>query len=131
MRIEDLTPRTTTIVYDGACPFCRRYADVMTRTTLPNAVCIDARKDRELVDDAFARGIDLDGGMMVIRDGSIHHGADAMRYLGTQSTHGNKPIELIHAPFRARPLAKPTYAVLRTLRNLWLRLRGIQPLGKR
>jgi len=130
MRLEDLRRQDgTTVVYDGACPFCRRYvAHLMRQRPVRELHPVDARDDPELVLDARAAGFALDEGMLIVHRGEIHYGPAAVRCAARAMRSATGRARHIHRLFRNRALVSPVYALVKGLRKLWLKLRGIPPL---
>lgn len=111
-----------TVVYDGDCPVCTAYSCNIT-TDRPGTI-LNARQGGKVVDDLTAAGIDLDEGMVVIRDGKYFHGADAVQIMALHSTGGGFLDRLNHVVFRSRARSRALYPFLRFGRNILLRVRG-------
>ena len=113
------------IVYDGECPFCARYV-LMTR--LRDAAgpveLIDARTRPDIVAELRARNLDINSGMAVQYAGTMHFGADAMTLLSLLSSRVGMLNSIFAGIFRNRRLTAVLYPVLRTGRNMTLRLLG-------
>jgi predicted DCC family thiol-disulfide oxidoreductase YuxK len=113
------------IVYDGQCPFCSRYVQlVRLRETLGQVQLVDARKGGPMVDEARAAGLDLDEGMVLKLDGRLYHGADCINMLALLSTPSSRFNRINAALFRSRTASRLMYPMLRTGRNAVLRLLG-------
>jgi predicted DCC family thiol-disulfide oxidoreductase YuxK len=121
------------IVYDGQCPFCSRYVQlVRLRETLGHVELIDARKGGPQVEEARKAGLDLDDGMVLKLDGRLYHGADCIHMLALLSTPSSRFNRLNAALFRSHTTSRILYPVLRTGRNAVLRILGrskIDPKG--
>ena len=113
------------IVYDGDCPFCTQYVRM---THLKQAVgkveLIDARSDHALVNEIKARGVDLNDGMLARYGGKDYFGSDCMNLLALLSNRENVMDRAISWVFAKEPIARSLYPVLKTGRNLTLRLMG-------
>lgn len=113
------------IVYDGDCPFCSRYVAMLRlRESLGAVRLINARDGGPLVEELQRRGVDLDEGMVLLLDGKMHHGADSVNMLALLSTSVGPFNKLNAAIFRSPGASRVLYPVLRTGRNLILRLLG-------
>lgn len=105
--------RQLRIVYDGQCPFCSRYVELVRLRERFDVTLIDARRERERAD---AYGLDLNEGMIVDLDGSVHHGAAAVSLLSRLS---RRPGPLAHPA-----VARWAYPVMRLVRQGTLRVLG-------
>lgn len=123
--MAERSPSETWIVYDGQCPFCSRYVQlVRLRETLGPVQLIDARKGGPQVDKVRQAGLDLDEGMVLKLNGRLYHGADCINMLALLSTPSSGFNRLNAALFRSRTASRLLYPVLRAGRNAVLRLLG-------
>ena len=68
-----------TFVYDGECPFCNHFAELLEiKSKLNNIKIIDGRKNKTLIKSLLDKGYDLDKGAILLKDEEIFHGADAI-----------------------------------------------------
>ena len=119
-----------TIVYDGDCPFCARYARLVTLRRAVGAVTLlNARAGGSLVSRLAAEGYDLDEGMVLLYGGETYHGSDCMHMLALLSGGGGAVNRLCAAIFRRPGTARRLYPVLRAGRNAVLRLLGRDKIG--
>tara|TARA_R110002126_G_scaffold3263_1_gene18328 strand:+ start:19708 stop:20115 length:408 start_codon:yes stop_codon:yes gene_type:complete len=117
---------TVYVVYDDQCPFCRNYCQlVRIREAAGNIVLIDARKPSTLMDEINALGLDIDQGMVVKIGDHIHYGADAIHILALLSAKSDLFNRLSYWLFKSDKVAAFIYPVLRSCRNLALKLMGI------
>lgn len=113
------------LLYDGECPFCSRYVrhvrlrDAVGRITLANA-----REHAALLDEVRRLGFDVDTGMVLKLDGNYYHGADCIHALALLTTPAGWFNRLNSMVFRSATISRLLYPVLRTGRNLTLRLLG-------
>lgn len=119
------------LVYDGACPFCTRFATMVRLRAVVGAVeLVDARQGGPLIERLRAQGIDLDQGNVFSYGGRDYVGPEAMHAIATltglEGPFGRAVAWMIGAPGRARLL----YPLLRGVRNLMLRLKGAPQLGE-
>jgi predicted DCC family thiol-disulfide oxidoreductase YuxK len=113
------------IVYDGQCPFCSRYVQlVRLRESLGRVQLVDARKGGPEVDEVRQAGLDLDEGMVLKLDGRLYHGAECIHMLALLSTPSSWFNRVNAAMFRSQTASRVLYPVLRTGRNAVLRLLG-------
>ena len=114
------------LIYDGECPVCTAYScsvDV-DEAKASGIRRINARSDDDLVKQAKDAGVDLDDGMVVLHDGKMYHGADALNIMARFAPDrglGNRLNKLL---FRNPTISRLSYPVLRAGRNTLLRILG-------
>ncbi|WP_227272508.1 DCC1-like thiol-disulfide oxidoreductase family protein [Roseobacter weihaiensis] len=117
------------IVYDGDCPFCSRY---VTMARLRDAVgqvrLVDARSEDPLVTEIKNLGFDLNEGMVARYNGRDYFGADCIHLLSMLSSKSGLLNRLSSTLFSNQHIARLSYPVLRTGRNVTLRLLGRVPI---
>jgi predicted DCC family thiol-disulfide oxidoreductase YuxK len=75
------------IIYDGDCPFCSRYVElVKLRETVGPVRLVNARVDRIEAERLRSAGFNLDEGMMAKYGERLYHGSDCMNLLALLST---------------------------------------------
>lgn len=117
--------RGATLVYDGACPFCTRYAAlVRLREAVGPVRLVDARSGDPAVVALKRRGTDLDRGMVLLYGGRSYHGADCLSMLAVLGTPVGAFNRINAAVFRSPVAARLLYPLLRAGRGLALRLLG-------
>lgn len=115
------------LIYDRECPVCTAYSCSVgvDESQAAGVRRINARDgEDELVRQAKAAGLDLDDGMVVVHQGKLYHGADAlniMARLAPSRGFGNRLNKLL---FANPTIARLSYPVLRAGRNMLLRLLG-------
>lgn len=125
MSTDSVCDNGVTIVYDGECPFCRSYVRlVRLRQTAGRVDLIDARSSHPVAKELKELGFDLDEGMLVRIGEQTYHGAEAMRILTVLSTPSGLFNRIMRALFLSSARASRLYPVLRSGRNLTLRLLG-------
>ncbi len=115
------------IVYDGDCPFCSWYVDHLAGSC--DLRKIDARTRSDVVELLDGMAIDIDRDMVLLEQGQVYRGAEALYRLARKESEGpgrgNRGFDWLQgAVFRWRPLAIMLYPILRLLRTLYLRLSG-------
>lgn len=113
------------IVYDGECPFCSNYVQVLAlREAVGKVHLVDARSDHPLVSKLQRDGYDLNEGMAVSFGGRIYYGAECVHMLALLSTDSGIFNRINSVVFRSSTLSRVLYPMLRAGRNLTLRLLG-------
>lgn len=119
------------LVYDGACPFCSRYVSlVRLRKAVGRVELVDARQGGPLVSEIRAAGIDLDRGMVLKMDGRFYAGAECVQRLALLSSRCDAFNRLTAAIFSSPTAARLLYPLLRSGRNVALRLLGRSQLDQ-
>lgn len=112
------------IVYDGDCPFCSDFVALREIDNKFGGVeLINARETHDAVESLDRCGIDLDDGIVVIFEGQIICGADAMNFLSRSSSARNRwgALQLL---LRNSLLARALYPILKLGRSITLKLMG-------
>lgn len=109
--------QSLTVVYDGQCPFCSGYVQLVRLRERVSVVLVDARREPER---AAAYGLDLNAGMIADLDGVVHHGAAAVSLLSSLS---RRP-----GPLAWAPLTRAVYPIMRLGRQVTLKVLGRSPL---
>lgn len=131
MSIDSERAEPMVVIYDGQCPFCTSYVRYARLRDAAGAVqLIDARSPHPEVENVKRLGFDLDEGMVVRIGADIYHGADAMRVLTAMSTPSHSFNRLMRFLFVSRRRAGLVYPILRSGRNLTLRMLGRTKIGQ-
>ncbi|MFD2189427.1 thiol-disulfide oxidoreductase DCC family protein [Pistricoccus aurantiacus] len=117
------------LIYDGECPFCARYAQlVRLRDSVGKLRLVNARENTEELKEVTRAGLDIDGGMVLKLNGRLYYGSEAMQVLALLSSRSGLFNRLnrwiFHSPRRARLLYPP----LRGIRSLVLKGLGRKPI---
>lgn len=119
-----------TLIYDGQCPVCTAYScNVDAGPARLNRV--DARSGNAEVQKAIEAGVDLDDGMVVLHQGQLYHGAEAMHRMALLAPKSGLRNRVNHLLFGNLAIARAVYPALRAGRNALLRILGRQKIGAR
>ena len=118
---------TLTFIYDGECPFCNHFAELLElKSKIKNLSILDGRKNPELIRDLLKKGYDLDKGAILIKNKEILHGANA---INTICKLINRPssrlLEILSTTFKSSKRTKFIFPFLVTARRLALISKGI------
>ncbi len=119
----ELKEKATCVVFDGQCPFCRAYVaslDSKDGQNHPELNKANARRAPELVRQLTDKGIDINTGIVVIKDSVVFQGASALTLLAKQYGTSAGVVGLHHSLLRYRFFSRAIYPVLRALRNAYL-----------
>ena len=113
------------LLYDGECPFCSRYVvHVRLREAVGAVTLANARDYPQLVDEVRRLGYDVDAGMVLKLNGRYYHGADCIHALALLTTPAGWFNRINSLAFRSRAFSRFAYPILRTGRNITLKLLG-------
>ena len=111
------------LVYDRGCPACEMYATLArVRAAAGELKLIDAREPSAVMDKITRAGIDIDQAMVVIVGDRLYHGGDAIHALALMSSRSGVFNRLTYWTFRSRNVSRLLYPVLRSMRNLLLKI---------
>ena len=111
------------LVYDTRCPVCQMYCSmVRIRKSFGELQLLDARQGGELVDEITARGWDIDQGMVLKLEQELYYGADAIHALSLLSSRNGIFNRINYWIFKHPLRAKLFYPVLRSCRNILLKV---------
>ncbi len=112
------------IFYDGECPFCTRYVQMVRLQRSAQVQLVNLREHDGLRDELIAAGFDLDGGM-VVEDGPARYSGDkAVAYIASLTTPSDAFNRLNRWIFSKPALAAVLYPILRSGRWFVLFLMG-------
>jgi predicted DCC family thiol-disulfide oxidoreductase YuxK len=118
------------IVYDGECPFCSQYVKMLRiRESVGGVRLIDARSSDEIAISARDK-FDLDQGMAARISDEWYYGDDCVHILSMISSPVTTFNKLNGWIFRSPKRARVLYPVMKTGRNLALRLLGRRKIGQ-
>lgn len=110
------------LFYDGECPFCAHYTQLLEIRQEYDLQLVDARSDLEIHRSWLARGYDLNEGMILVVGDHIFFADECISFLASISS-GTSVISSLHrAIFSSRVRSRLTYPVLVFCRNLTLRM---------
>ena len=118
---------TLTFIYDGECPFCNHFAELLEiKSKINNISILDGRKNPELIKDLFNKGYDLDKGAILLKDKEIFHGANAINTIcKLVKQPSSKLLEILSITFKSSKRTKFIFPFLVTARRLALISKGI------
>ena len=113
------------LVYDRECPACNNYCQVIRiLEDVGELKIVDARENSEVRDEITEMGLDIDQGMVLKMGGQIYYGADAIHTLALISSKSGIFNRANYWIFKSKSLSAILYPILRTCRNLLLKILG-------
>ncbi len=74
-----------TFIYDGECPFCNHFAELLEiKSKVNNIKILDGRKNLTVIKSLLEKGYDIDKGAILLKDEDIFHGAEAINTICKQ-----------------------------------------------
>jgi len=116
-----------TFIYDGECPFCNHFAELLEiKSKITNIKILDGRKNITLIESLLEKGYDLDKGAILLKDEDIFHGADAINIICKQiSDPSSSLLLLLSRFFKSNKRTKVIFPLLIRARRLALISKGI------
>jgi len=118
---------TLTFIYDGECPFCNHFAELIElKSKIKNISILDGRKNPEIIKDLLKKGYDLDKGAILLNNSEIFHGAEAINTICKLISHpSSKLLEILSTTFKSSKRTKFIFPFLVRARRLALISKGI------
>ncbi|MEO8022000.1 DCC1-like thiol-disulfide oxidoreductase family protein [Polaromonas sp.] len=111
------------LVYDDECPACDNYCRmVRIRDTVGTLKLVNARKSSAVMQEITHHGLDIDQGMVLKVGDVLYYGADAIHALSLMGSPSGVFNRLNHWVFRSKWRARLLYPLLRSCRNLLLKM---------
>ena len=118
------------LVYDGECPICRPTANALKiRAAAGELILVNARSAHPILQELKRARLNLDEGMVVKINNTLYHGAEAQHVLAMIGTHQDWFNRLNVWLFRSKWVAKLIYPLLRNIRLLVLKMKGISKIN--
>lgn len=113
------------LIYDKECPACNNYCQVISiREDIGELKIVDARENSQVLDEITKMGLDIDQGMVLKMGGQIYYGSDAIHTLALISSRSGIFNRVNYWLFKSKTLSFLLYPVLRSCRNLLLKILG-------
>ena len=118
---------TYTFIYDGECPFCNHFAELLEiKSQINNIKILDGRKNLTLINSLLEKGYDLDKGAILLKDDVIFHGAEAINTICKQIKKPSSGLLLLlSSVFKSNKRTKVIFPLLIRARRLALISKGI------
>ena len=116
-----------TFIYDGECPFCNHFAELLElRSKVNNISILDARKEPKLVKELLSKGFDIDQGAVLLNEDKIFHGHEAINRICNQINNpSSKLLKILTMTFKSSKRAQFIFPFLVTARRFALISKGI------
>ena len=116
----------TLFIYDGDCPFCNHFAQLLElKRSLPSLEIIDGRENLDQLTQLYKQGYDLNKGAILIINGSIKNGADAINWIFNEIKEPNDSLlEVLRIIFSSNRRSKLLFPLLIWGRRIALTAKG-------
>ena len=116
-----------TFIYDGECPFCNHFAELLELKSKINKITIlDGRKNTEIIKSLLDKGYDIDRGAILLNDDDIFHGAEAINKICNQINNpSGKLLKLLSNIFKSDKRTNLLFPFLVRARRLALIAKGV------
>ena len=116
-----------TFIYDGECPFCNHFAELLEiKSKITNIKILDGRKNLTLINSLLDKGYDLDKGAILLKNEEIFHGAEAINTICKQIINPSSSLLLlISKVFKSTKRTKVLFPFLVRARRFALISKGI------
>ena len=111
-----------TFIYDGECPFCNHFAELLELKSKINKISIlDGRKNPKIIKSLLEKGYDIDRGAILINNDDIFHGAEAINKICNQINNpSGKLLKLLSNIFKSDKRTNLLFPILVRARRLAL-----------
>ena len=113
-------------IYDGECPFCNHFAQLLQlKSSLPSLQLIDGRKNLQQLKELYKKGYDLNNGAILINNGEIKYGAEAVSWICSKLKEPNDSLlEILRIIFTSNKRSKILFPILLWSRRFLLSVKG-------
>ena len=114
-------------IYDGKCPFCNHFAELLEfKSKLNNLTILDGRKNQKIIISLLEKGYDLDKGAILLKGEEILHGAEAINEICKQINNpsGNL-LKFLSKIFKSNKTTNLLFPFLIRARRLALISKGV------
>ena len=116
-----------TFIYDGECPFCNHFAELLELKSKINKISIlDGRKNPKIIKSLLEKGYVIDRGAILLKDDDIFHGAEAINKICNQINNpSGKLLKLLSNIFKSNKRTNLLFPFLVRARRLALIAKGV------
>ena len=116
-----------TFIYDGECPFCNHFAELLElKSKINNIKILDGRKNLSIIKTLLEKGYDLDQGAILLKDDDIFHGAKAINTICREVKNpSSNLLKILSSVFKSNKRTKLLFPFLLRARRFTLISKGI------
>ena len=126
-KLEKKMKTELTFIYDGECPFCNHFAELLElKSKISNIKILDARKNLSSLSSLIDKGYDIDKGAILLKGDDIFHGAEAINTICSQiSNPSGRLLKLLSFTFKSNKRTKLIFPFLIRARRIALISKGV------
>ena len=116
-----------TFIYDGECPFCNQFAELLElKSKINNLSILDGRKNPKIITSLLEKGYDIDKGAILLEDDFIFHGAEAINKICNKINNpSGKLLKLLSNIFKSNKRTNLLFPFLVRARRFALISKGV------
>ena len=116
-----------TFIYDGECPFCNHFAELLElKSKINNITILDGRKNLKIINSLLEKGFDIDKGAILLKGDEIFHGAEAINKICNQINNpSGKLLKLLSKIFESDKRTNLLFPFLVRARRFALISKGV------
>ena len=116
-----------TFIYDGECPFCNHFAELLElKSKINNIKILDGRKNLSIIKSLLEKGYDLDQGAILLKDNDIFHGAQAINTICKEVKNpSSNLLKILSSVFKSNKRTKLLFPFLLRARRFALISKGV------
>ena len=116
-----------TFIYDGECPFCNHFAELLElKSKIKNISILDGRKNPNIINSLLKQGYDIDKGAILLIGDDIFHGAEAINNICNKVNNpSGKLLKLLSNIFKSNNRTKFLFPFLVRARRFALISKGV------
>ena len=116
-----------TFIYDGECPFCNHFAELLEiKSKINNIKILDGRKNLSIIRSLLDKGYDIDKGAILLKDDDIFHGAKAINVICKEVNNpSSNLLKILSSIFKSNKRTKFLFPFLLRARRFALISKGV------
>ena len=126
-RFKIMSETSFTFIYDGECPFCNHFAELLElRSKIKDILIVDGRKNPDLIKKLLSKGYDLDNGAILLNGNDIYHGSSAINMICKEIINpSSKLLKMLSLIFKSKERTNFIFPFLLRARRLTLISKGV------
>ena len=119
-----------TFIFDGECPFCNHFAELLElKSKINNIKILDGRKNLSIIRSLLDKGYDIDKGAILLKDDDIFHGAKAINVICKEVNNpSSNLLKILSSVFKSNKRTKILFPFLLRARRFALISKGVSYL---